>query len=90
MSTWCEWNEVWYGRTGATCCEQKSPTAYLIPFLVDFVEDLDSRRITLKCENELSMKVFQESMSHFMVRETKRLEAVSASKEWVLHGKITD
>ena len=29
-------------------------------------------------------------MSHFMVREGKRLEAISPSKEWVLHGKITD
>ena len=41
-------------------------------FLVDFVKDPDFRRIALNCENEPSMKVFRESMSHFMVRETKR------------------
>ena len=29
-------------------------------------------QITLKCENELRMKVFRESMSPLMVRETKR------------------
>ena len=53
--------------------------------------------LILQCENELSMRVFQESMrvfqesmSRFMVRETKRLEAVSASEEWVMHGKIVD
>ena len=61
---------MWHDRTGETCCERKGPTAYLI--LIDKVKDLDSRRITLKCENELSMKVYQESMSHLMVRETKK------------------
>ena len=65
---------MWHGRTGETCCERKGPTAYLILFLdeIDKVKDLDSRRITLKCENELIMKVYQESMSHLMVRETKK------------------
>ena len=36
-----------YGQRGATCCERKSPTAYSISFLVDFIKDLGFRRITL-------------------------------------------
>ena len=43
------------GQTGATCCERKDPTSYLIPFLDDW-------RILLKDESEPSMKVFQEAM----------------------------
>ena len=34
-----------YGQTGATCCEQKGPTAYFISFLVGFINDLGFRRI---------------------------------------------
>ena len=41
-----------HGQTGATCCERKGPTAFSISFLVDFIKDLDFRRIILKCENE--------------------------------------
>ena len=63
-------------QTGATGCERKGPTAYFIPLLVDFIKDLDFRRIILKCENELSMKIFQEAMIHscveVAVREMKR------------------
>ena len=57
------------GRTGATCCERKGPTAYSISFLVDW-------RVLLKDENEPRMKVFQEMMIHscveVAVREMKR------------------
>ena len=39
-------------QTRVTCCEWKESIPYLIPLLVVFIKDLDSRRITLKCENE--------------------------------------
>ena len=65
-----------HGRTGVACCERKDSTAYLISLLFDFVKDQDFRRILLKDENELSMKVFQEVMIQscveVAVRETKR------------------
>ena len=51
-------------RTGATCCERKDPTSYLISFLVDW-------RILLN-ENELSMKVFQEAMIRSCVEVAMR------------------
>ena len=64
------------GQTGVTCCERKDPTSYLISLRGDFIEDPDFRRITLKEENEPSMKVFQEAMIHscveVAVRETNR------------------
>ena len=56
-----------HGQTGATGCERKGPTAYFIPLLVHFIKDLDFCRITSKCENEPSMKIFQEAMSHACV-----------------------
>ena len=34
-----------HGQTGVTCCKGKGPTAYFIPLLVDFIQDLDFRRI---------------------------------------------
>ena len=40
-----------HGQTGATCCERKDPTSYLISLLVEFIKDLDFRRITSKFEN---------------------------------------
>ena len=49
-------------QMGVTCCERKDSTAYSISFLVDFINDLDFRRIILKCASETSMKVFQEAM----------------------------
>ena len=55
-------------QTRVTWCERKDFMSHLISFLVD----LDFRRITLKCENEPSMKVIRESMSHLLVKETKR------------------
>ena len=48
-----------YGRTGATCCKRKGPTAYSILFLVGFIKDLGFRRIILKCDNEPSTKALQ-------------------------------
>ena len=59
-------------QTRVTWGERKDFIPHLISFLVDFVEDLDFRRITLNCEHEPSMKVFRESMSHLMLRGTKR------------------
>ena len=61
-----------HGQTGATGCERKGPTAYFIPFLVDFIKDLDFRRIILKCEKEPSMKAFQEAMVHSCVEVSVR------------------
>ena len=43
-------------QTRVTWCERKDPIPYLISFLVDFIKDLNFRRITLKCENEPSVK----------------------------------
>ena len=47
-----------------------------IPLLVSLIKYLDFLRITLKCEKEPSMKVFQEAMIHscveVAVRQTKR------------------
>ena len=75
----------------ATCGERKHFVPHLISFLVDFVKDLDFRRITLKCENEKSMKVFQKSMSHLMVRETQgQYRSLRTSEECSTNGKITD
>ena len=34
-----------YGRTGATCCSRKDPTAYSISILVGFIKDFGFRRI---------------------------------------------
>ena len=74
-----------------TWCEWKDFTPHFIPCLVDFVKDLDFRRITLKCGNEQSMKVFRESMSQFMVRETKRqYRSLRTSEECSTNVKITD
>ena len=42
------------------------------PLLVDFIKDLDFRRIILKCDNERSMKVFQEAMIHSCVEVAVR------------------
>ena len=61
-----------HGQTGVTCCERTDPTAYFTPLLVDFIEDLGFRRITLKDENEPSMKVFQEAMIHSCVEVAVR------------------
>ena len=46
-------------QTGATCCEQKGPTAYSISFLVGFIKDFGFRRFILKCDNEPSTKSLQ-------------------------------
>ena len=56
-----------HGQTGVTCSERKDSTSYLISLLVDFIKDLDFRRIILEDKNEPSMNVFQEAMSHLMV-----------------------
>ena len=56
-----------YGQTGATCCERKGPTAYSIPFLVDFIKDLGFRRIILKCDNGPSTKALQDAVIHARV-----------------------
>ena len=40
-----------YGKTGATCCERKGPTAHSISLLVGFIKDLGFRRIILKCDD---------------------------------------
>ena len=78
-------------QTRVTWCGRKSFIPHLISFLVDFVENLDFGRITLKCENEPSMKVFRESMSHLMVRETKRqYRSLRTSEECSTNVKITD
>ena len=82
-------------QTGATGCQRKGPTAHFIPLLVDFIKDLDFRRIILKCENELSMKIFQEAMIHscveVAVREMKRqckILRISAEHNTIV--RITD
>ena len=69
-------------QTRVTCCERKDPIPYLIPFLVDW-------RILSKGENEPSMKVFQESMSHLIVRETKRQYRSLRTSEECTNVKIT-
>ena len=51
-----------YGQKGATCCEQKSPTAYSISFLVGFIKDLGFRRINLECDSEPSTKALQDAL----------------------------
>ena len=56
-----------YGQTGATCCEQKGPTAYSISFLVGFIKDLGFRRIILTCDNEASTKALQDAVIHACV-----------------------
>ena len=57
------------GRTGATCCERKGPTAYSTSFLGGW-------RIFLKDENQPSRKVFQQAMIYscvdVVVREMKK------------------
>ena len=52
-----------------TCFERKDSISYLSPFLVEW-------RNILKDKNELSMKVFRESRSHIMVRETKNQDRI--------------
>ena len=55
------------------------------------MKDLDFRRITLKCENEPSMKVFRESMSHLIVKETERqYRSLRTSEECSTNVKITN
>ena len=56
-----------YGQTGATCCERKAPTAYSISYLVGFIQDLDFRRIILKCDTEPSTKALQDAVIHACV-----------------------
>ena len=56
-----------YGRTGATCCERKSPTAYSISILVGFISDLGFRRISLNCDDEPSTEALQDEMIHACV-----------------------
>ena len=51
-----------YGQTGATCCERKSPTAYSISFLMEFIRDLGFRRIILNCDTEPSTKALQDAV----------------------------
>ena len=55
-----------YGRTGATCCERKGPTAYSISFLVG-IKDLGFRRIILKCDHEPSAKALPDAVIHACV-----------------------
>ena len=56
-----------YGQTGATCCEQKGPTAYSISFLVGFTKDRGFRRIVLICDNEKRTKALQDAVIHACV-----------------------
>ena len=56
-----------YGQTGATCCEQKGPTAYSISFLVGFIKDHGFRRIILTCDDEPSTKTLQDAVIHACV-----------------------
>ena len=83
-----------HGQTGATCCERKGPTAYFIPLFVDFIKDLDFRRIILEYENEPSMKVSQEAMIHscvVAVREMQRqCRILRISVEHSTSVRITD
>ena len=51
-----------YDHTGATCCERKGPTAYVISFLAGFIQDLGFRRILLKCDNEPCTKSLQDAV----------------------------
>ena len=72
-------SQFWFVETTnrvkrVTWSERKDFIPHLISFLVDFVKDLDFRRITLKCENEPSVKVFRESMSHLMVRNEETIQ----------------
>ena len=54
-------------KTGATCCEQKGPTAYSISFLVGFIKDHGFRRIILTCDDEPSTKTLQDAVIHACV-----------------------
>ena len=54
-----------HSQTRVTRCERKDSIPYLIPFLVDW-------RILLEDKNEPSKKVYRESKSYLMMRETKR------------------
>ena len=67
-----------HSRTRVTCCERKDSIPYLIPFLVDW-------RIFLKDKNEPSMKVFQESVTHLLVREAKRRYRILRISTGFLH-----
>ena len=71
-------------QTRARCCERKDPTLDLISFLVMRILQL------LKDRNEPSMKVFQELMSHLIVRETKRQQRIlRISEEQSINVRIT-
>ena len=50
--------QVWSNGSDAFC-GRKSPTSYSISFLVGFIKDLNLRRITPKCDNELNTKALQ-------------------------------
>ena len=66
------------------CCERKDPTLFLISLLVKRILQL------LKDKNESSMKVFQELMSHLIVRETKRQQRILGfSEEQSINVRIT-